>query len=211
MQTGTDLLLSSAYLAPVAYYAALYAAGRAFEERCDHYVKQTYRNRCIIAGANGPLSLTLPVVRKGNNQPMADVELSRHGDWPHLHWNALVSAYENSPYFEFYADDFRPFYEHPPRRLIDFNEGLRRLVCDLLQLTPDVRPTLAYAPAPDGLLDLRERISPKARTPLPCAEYYQVFRTRHGFLPGLSIADLLFNMGPESRLVLRRTAELLPF
>lgn len=209
MTPGTDLLLSSAYLAPVPYYAALYAGGRIFEERCDHYVKQTYRNRCVIAGANGPLALTLPVVRKGNNQPMAEVELSTHGDWQHLHWNALVSAYENSPYFEYYADDFRPLYELPPHRLIDFNAALRDVVCDLLQLTPDIRPTRTYEARPEGLLDLRERISPKARTPLPCAEYYQVFRTRHGFLPGLSIADLLFNMGPESRLVLRRTAEML--
>lgn len=207
MQTGTPVLLPTAYLAPVAHYAAIYAAGEVREERCEHYVKQTYRNRCVIAGANGPLALTLPVVRKGNNQPVAGVELSTHGDWQRLHWNALVSAYENSPYFEFYADEFRPLYEAPPRLLTDFNAALRDVVLDLLGLAPRIVTTTRYEAAPEGVIDLRSRISPKSREPLPCAPYYQVFRARHGFLPGLSIADLLFNMGPESRLVLRRTAE----
>lgn len=203
------VLLTSAYLAPVRYYSKLYAAPRAFEERCEYYVKQTYRNRCIIAGPEGPQALTLPVEHGGGARPLTrDIRLSDHGNWRHVHWNALASAYEKSPYFEYYADDFRPFYERRFTFLVDFNAGLRDLVCDLLQLHPDITVTTSYADAAAlGADDFRETIRPKLSAaddpsfrPLP---YWQVFAGRTGFLPDLSIVDLLFNMGPEARLVLR--------
>ncbi len=203
------VLLTSAYLAPVHYYTKLYAADRVVEERHDHYVKQTYRNRCVIAGPSGPLSLTIPVEGSlSPRRPTCDVRISDHGNWRHLHWNALVSAYDNSPFFEYYADDFRPFYERRYDFLVDFNDDLRRTVCGLLGLDVPVCPTESYieAPAPDEA-DFRESIRPKRPYaddagfhPVP---YYQVFASRQGFLSNLSIVDLLFNMGPEARLVLR--------
>ena len=205
------VLLTSAYLAPVQYFTKLYAAPYVVEERCDHYVKQTYRNRCVIAGPDGPLPLTIPIGHTDTPKPATrDIRISDHGNWRHLHWTALVSAYDNSPYFFYYADDFAALYERRYEFLVDFNEALQQLVCRLLDLRPDVRPTTAYADAGAlGVEDLRETIRPKAGfandphfTPAP---YYQVFRQRHGFLPNLSIADLLFNMGPESRLVLRQS------
>lgn len=203
-----EYLLSSAYLAPVQYYCKLYAARKVYEERCDNYIKQTYRNRCVIATANGPLSLTIPVVRKGNNQPMRDVEISDHGRWTELHWNAIVSAYEQSPYFEYYADDFRPFYEKPFHFLVDFNEALQSLVCSLLNIEIDIEHTTTYLKeAESGVQDFRTIVSPKQSLEAdpafkPCP-YYQVFLMRHGFMPNMSIIDLLFNMGPESRRILR--------
>lgn len=204
------VILTSAYLAPVQYFTKLYAAPYIVEERAEHYVKQTYRNRCLIAGPSGALALTLPVEHNYSCRPATrDIRLSEHGNWRHLHRTALVSAYENSPFFEYYADDILPFYDRPFRFLVDFNEALQRIVCDLLDLHPDVRPTAAYAIPGPGEDDLRETIRPKADTggdpgfrPAP---YYQVFADRTGFLPNLSIADLLFNMGPESRIVLRRS------
>ena len=205
------LLLPSVYLGPVSCYACLYAAERAVEDRGEHYVKQTYRNRCYIATPQGPQALALPVERAlGSHTPMRDLRLSDHGNWPHQHWNALVSAYENSPYFEYYADDFRPLYEKPATYLVDFNEALRQTVCSLLALSCVVTPSDDYVSEPGpGTLDLRGVLTPKRSvTTAPAfraVPYYQVFRERTGFLPDLSIVDLLFNLGPESRLILRKS------
>ena len=205
------VLLSSAYLPPIQYFARLYAADQILAERCDHYVKQTYRNRTVIASSNGPLALTIPIVRTGeNNQSMRDLRISDHGRWHRLHWTALVSAYEQSPYFPYYEDDFRHFYEEPYEYLIDFNDALQAKICELLMLTPDIRPTTEYVktPAPE-IEDCRDLIRPKVSfsedARFRIVPYYQVFQSRLGFLPNLSIVDLLFNMGPESRLVLKKS------
>lgn len=206
----STIYLSSAYLAPVEYYTKLLAYDRVYIEQYDNYQKQTYRNRCTIAAPDGPLALSVPTVKPPTPKClMRDIRISDHGNWRHLHWNALSSAYNHTPYFEYYKDDFRPFYEQKYEFLIDFNEALCRLVCSLIDIqprmerTPDYRPTLA--PGED---DFRERIHPKKE---PAQEdpdfhprpYYQVFQERLGFLPNLSIVDLLFNMGPESLLLLR--------
>ena len=205
------LILSSAYLAPVQYYAHLYAAGRAVEDRYEHYVKQTYRNRCYIATPDGPLALTIPVERGGAaGRAMRDMRISDHGNWRHLHWNALTSAYESSPYFEYYADDFRPLYEHSYRYLVDFNAALQQTILDLLDLQPQIVQAEAYVENLTGAdTDLRPLLTPKAPAGIDTRfvprPYWQVFAERTGFLPNLSMADLLFNMGPESRLVLKNS------
>ena len=203
------IVVSSAYLAPVQYYAHLYAADSVVEDRYEHFVKQTYRNRAYIATPDGPQPLTIPVVRSGaTHTATRDIRISDHGNWRHLHWNALVSAYENSPFFEYYADDFRPLYERPFDFLVDFNEALEHTVLDLLALDKPITLAESYvAEIGEGVLDLRNVISPKAPAdadPLFRAQpYYQVFAERTGFQPNLSIVDLLFNYGNESRLILR--------
>lgn len=204
------VLLSSAYWAPVQYYTKLLAYRKVWVEVHEHYVKQTFRNRCIIASPNGTQSLTVPIVKQDSDKcPIKDIRISDHGNWRHLHWNALESAYRNTPFFEYYADDFLPFYTTKWEFLIDFNEAIRRKVCELIDLAPDVSQTPSFGMT-DGCMpcdDFRMSISPKAVhgadagfSPVP---YYQVFREKHGFLPNLSVADLLFNMGPESILVLQ--------
>lgn len=206
-------ILTSAYLAPIQYFTYLYAAPKVVIETCDHYVKQTYRNRCIISGPNGVQALTVPIEKPAfGKSAVRDIRISDHGNWRHLHWNALQSSYERSPFFEYYADDIRPFYEKRIEFLLDFNEGLQHTVLDLLDLKPTVQLTERYLEVPSAeMVDLRERISPKhdwqedaVFHPHP---YYQVFAHKHGFLPNLSIADLLFNMGPEARLVLKKSWE----
>ena len=201
-------LLSSAYWAPVQYYAKLYAYPEVWMEAHEHYVKQTWRNRCLIAAPGGTQALTVPVVKPAADKcPMKDIRISDHGNWRHLHWNALEAAYGNSPFFEFYADDFRPFYTQKWDFLFDFNEAIRRKVCELLDLQTEVHPTVAYGLTDVPVDDFRNAISPKvpfeADADFVSRPYYQVFREKHGFLPGLSVADLLFNMGPEALLVLR--------
>ena len=203
------VLLTSAYLPPVQYFSKLYASPCIYLETYEHYVKQTYRNRALIAGPNGVQALTIPVEHEYSKRPATrDIRLSDHGNWQHLHRNALQSAYEGSPYFEYYADDILPIYDREHRFLVDFNAGFLHTICDLLNLKPNLLQTEAYADAQAlGAEDFREAIRPKISHSIDKTfhpvEYYQVFRQKHGFLENLSIIDLLFNMGPESRLILR--------
>ena len=203
------VLLTSAYLPPVQYFSKLYASPCIYLETYEHYVKQTYRNRALIAGPNGVQALTIPVEHEYSKRPATrDIRLSDHGNWQHLHRNALQSAYEGSPYFEYYADDILPIYDREHRFLVDFNAGFLHTICDLLNLKPNLLQTEAYADAQAlGAEDFREAIRPKISHSIDktfrSVEYYQVFRQKHGFLENLSIIDLLFNMGPESRLILR--------
>ena len=204
--------LSSAYLAPVEYYTKLLAYDRVCIEQHDHYIKQTYRNRCTIAAPDGELALSIPTVKPASLKcPMCDIRISDHGNWRHLHWNAIESAYIPTPFFEYYKDDFRPFYKKKYEFLADFNEELCHLVCSLIDIQPVMERTSEYKTgfAP-GEADFRERIHPKKDFSLEDPDfspqpYYQVFQERLGFLPNLSIIDLLFNMGPESLLVLQQS------
>ncbi len=197
--------LSTAYLAPVEYYAKLYQFKTARVERMENYLKQSYRNRCIIAAANGPMSLTVPVEKGEAIKCLTkDIRISDHGNWRHLHWNTLVSAYNMSPFFPYYADDFAPFYEKHFEFLYDFNEALRQLICRLIDLDVEVEGTSDYLFEVDN--DYREGIRPRHPAPDPefqAVPYYQVFKEKFGFIPNLSIVDLLFNMGPESLIVLK--------
>lgn len=219
------------YFGPVQWYQKLHRHQTVFIEQHDSYVKQTYRNRCVIATANGLQALTVPVERTANIFDTTaaavsagtsgitaaatcascnDIRISDHGNWRHLHWHALMSAYSETPFFEYYADDIRPFFEQRWDRLYDFDMAICHKMCELLDICPDIRQTTEYVRADDvtpasGLLDLRDTINPKH--PLPDADfiprrYYQVFERKHGFQPNLSILDLLFNMGPESILYL---------
>lgn len=207
------MLLSSAYLAPVQYYAKLLqsAGGIAYIEACDSYIKQTYRNRCMIVDANGPLALTIPTEKSEEGHClMKDIRISDHGNWRHRHWNALEAAYRHTPFFLYYEDDFRPFYEQKIESLYDFNLSLTRLICNLIGIDVRLLPTTEYVSVcmPD-IEDFRESIHPKHDwlndTTFSPKEYYQVFKGKHGFIPNMSIADLLFNMGPESILVLHES------
>ena len=195
------VLLSTAYLAPVEYYRMLANAEQVIIETADNYIKQTYRNRCVIASANGLQTLSIPVVKPDSPKCLTkDIRIADHAEWQHLHWHAIVSAYNSSPFFEYYADDFRPFYEKKTEFLFDFNERLRELVCSLLDIVPKLTYSTEYIRVlpPDGQ-DLREAIHPKkpllTRHLLP---YYQVFEQKWGFQANLSIIDLLFNRGPEA-------------
>jgi hypothetical protein len=203
-------LFSTAYFAPIQYYWHWRRSKESYVEACEHYIKQTWRNRCIIGTANGPMTLSLPVEGNVEKTSIKDVRLSNHGNWQHLHWNSIESAYNSSPFFEYYADDLRPFFERRPGFLFDFNEEIREKMCELMEIESSANRTTAFIPEqeiPDGWIDLRNIIHPKKNTeladPLFKSEpYYQVFDRKFGFQPNLSILDLLFNMGPEAILYL---------
>lgn len=202
-----QVLLSNAYLAPVRYYSVLYRFQHITIEQHCHYQKQTYRNRCQIATANGIQTLSVPIEKPETLKCLTkDIRIASHGNWQHLHWNAIVSAYNSSPFFEYYEDDFRPFYEKDFSFLVDFNENLREMICRLLDIDVQVEYSSEYEAAFQGF-DLREAIHPKREyegevPDIPLQPYYQVFQEKFGFQENLSIVDLLFNMGPESMLFL---------
>jgi len=198
-----SVLLSSAYLPPVSFFTAINSGGDVLIEQYDNYCKQTYRNRCRIATANGIQALTIPIVKADTpKQLMKDVRISDHGEWRRQHWNALESAYMNSPFFMYYQDDFRPFYEKKYEFLIDFNTELTLRIMELAGIEKPVKLTESYNRNTDNILDLRNLIEPAKTEPQNPIEYWQVFKQKYGFIGNLSAVDLLFNMGPEFPLYL---------
>lgn len=216
MQTA---LLSSTYFGPIQWYQKLFRYQRCIVEQHDNFIKQTYRNRCVISATQGVQALSIPVepapqTSVSGKVAMKDVRISDHGNWRHLHWNALLSAYGESPFFEYYEDDIRPFFENQYTFLLDFNMETTAKMCELLDIEPNIVLSEEYLSADaltqssangDVVSDFRDAIRPKR--PLEDPEfspkpYYQVFSQKHGFLPNLSILDLLFNEGNESVLFL---------
>ena len=200
--TSNRVLLSTTYFGPIQWYQKLYRAEHVIIEQWESFQKQTYRNRCLIATTNGIQALTVPV-EHSDSQLIKDIRLSDHGNWRHLHWNALQSAYGESPYFEYYQDDIRPFFEKRWVYLLDFNEAIRQKMCELIDIQPEVTYNTRYM-ADCGSLDMddfRSAINPKHPIQDDDFEtkcYYQVYQMKHGFISNLSVLDLLFNMGPES-------------
>ena len=207
----TTALLQTTYFGPVQWYQKLKRYDHCVIEQYDSYQKQTYRNRCVIATANGLQALTVPV----DHSPLTidhvqckDLRISDHNQWRRVHWNALQSAYSESPFFEYYADDIRPFFEQKYEFLIDFNEAIRQKMCELL----DIETSVSYSSGfrvqgsgfrvqGSGFMDFREVIHAKHPQDDPEFQprsYWQVFQHRYGFQPNLSILDLLFCMGPEA-------------
>jgi hypothetical protein len=194
-------LLSTTFFGPVQWYQKLYRYDEVFIENNDSYQKQTYRNRCLIATTNGVQALTVPVTieHAGDTET---IRISDHGNWRHQHWQALCSAYGDSPFFQYYEDDLRPFFTGKWEFLRDFNEAIRQQMCILLDIQPKVMLTPHYQKGDDmtDCDDYREVIRPKHPLPDPDfspQRYYQVYERKHGFLPNMSILDLLCNMGPE--------------
>ena len=141
-------LLQTTYFGPIQWYQKLYRYDQTLIEQYDSYQKQTYRNRCVIATANGLQALTVPVEhnvqRSMFNVQCKDLRISDHNQWRRVHWNALQSAYSESPFFDYYADDIRPFFEKKYEFLVDFNEAIRQTVCDLLDIQPKVEYTSSF-------------------------------------------------------------------
>lgn len=196
------MLLSTTTFGPVSFYRKIaQAEGKAYIDPRENFRKQTDRNRYRIATATGPQTLSIPV-EGSKHANIRDIRISDHNNWRHLHWQALCTAYGSSPFFEYYADDIEPFFHKRSEEdnaqnrydhslLFDYNMDIIETLCPLLGIeTPQITTE-------EGC-----RIEEYAGLePVP---YYQVFQSRQGFLPDMSILDLLFNMGPESILVLLR-------
>ena len=201
--------LTSAYLPPIHYFCKLFHFPEVVIEQHCNYVKQTYRSRCNIATSHGVMALTIPVERTAETKNLTrDIRMADHGNWRHLHWQAIVSAYNNTPFFEYYRDDFEPFYDKKFDFLFDFNNELLRILMQHLDIETPVLFSGSYEKElRANSFDFRETIHPKKDYLLDAdfhpVSYYQVFERQLGFQPNMSIIDLLFNCGPESVLILR--------
>lgn len=207
-------LLSISYLGPVQYFSKFLLHPVKIIEQYDHYIKQTYRNRCNIMGANGVLPLSIPVLKGQTHKSFVrDIRIDHNKKWQKLHWRSIESAYRHSPFFEYYMDEFLPFYEHRFDFLLDFNAALLEIILPSL----DIEKTQTYSRefiVADGekFTDYREAIHPKrdlSSDPFfSPVSYQQVFAERFGFKANLSIIDLLFNEGPNARSVLEQCIAL---
>lgn len=193
------ILLSVAYLPPIGWFSLLLKYPVIIEKH-ETYLRQSYRNRCLIYSERGILPLSVPVTRpNGNHSLTSAVQIYNNGKWYLKHWRAIRSAYENSPYFLYYKDDLKPFYNGSFNHLFQFDMQLIEKLCVLMEIHPQINFTKTFEKEPSDSLDLRDTFSPKRISSFSQPEYIQVFADRHGFIPGLSVLDLLFNLGPESK------------
>lgn len=142
--TLTPALLSTTYFGPIQWYQKLHRHKPCLIERHESFIKQTYRNRMVIATANGAQTLSIPVTHD-DSMLITDIRISDHANWRHVHWNALASAYGESAFFEYYQDDIRPFFEQKWEFLYDFNEAIMYKMIELLDLRVDVGATEAIS------------------------------------------------------------------
>ncbi|MGP2550342.1 WbqC family protein [Mucilaginibacter rubeus] len=188
------------YLPPVDYFVQLNAyKPDILIEREEHFPKQTYRNRANIYSPDGVLALVVPVIKGSKNHTkVKDVKISYDFMWQRLHWQSLQACYRRSAYFEFYEDDFAPFYEKQITYLFDYNQELLKLLLKLTKIKTELNYTNEYQAEYPNLHDFRFSIHPKKESEMQQKPYFQVFEDRKGFMKNLSIIDLLFNQGPQT-------------
>lgn len=203
-------LITSFYAGNVLYYSTLMHYTDLIVDVYQHYEKQTFRNRCQIVTANGVMDLIIPIEKPHGTKTIdKDIKIVQN-NWQKIHWGALEAAYRQSPFFMYYEDDLRPFYHHKYTYLVDYNQALQSCLCSLIGISPRLSQSTAYL-SPQNEHDFRNTIHPKHAL---CDErfrsipYYQVFEQKHGFIPNMSILDLLFNMGNESILILQKSFAL---
>lgn len=245
-------LLCTSYLPPIAYMAVLAHHDFAIIERCETFPKQTLRNRCIIATANGKMPLTVPVVRiNGNHTLTADMQICYHENWQTMHWRAICSAYNSAPYFLYYKDPLEKIFATQYNQLLDMNQDLLIMLLKMLKIecristsedfypiiAKDKKPTITdgkktvnangkgfvntddkdnlhsaphvyWSATPqqrDNIIDLRDEFSIKRPySSIDFPTYSQVFDDKLGFMPNLSILDLIYNLGPEAKSYLQK-------
>lgn len=201
------VLLSTAFCPPVEYFAVLAGYSSVFIDSGENYQKQTWRNRCRILTGSGPQDLMVPVVH-GSGRAITEIQVEYTTPWVVKFERAVASAYDSSPFFEFYRDEFFAILDSHPATLWELNSRITKWICRKIGI-PKGECTSAAA-----LLDLRDAIHPKRPNTILAdmglgRPYWQVFRERFGFTPGLSVLDLLFNEGPDSILWLQRPKKVL--
>ena len=193
-------LLPISYLGPMEYYSAILQSEEIFIEIKEHFIKQSFRNRCTIMGANGSQTLTIPKERKSSDKTLiSDISISNKDNWQKSHWQSIISSYNSSPFFEYYKDEILPFYNTKHNNLFDFNLKLTKTILELMQVKNKLNFTSKFQKEFNGLDFRSSKFIFNNQE-----EYQQVFCEKHSFIPNLSILDVLFNLGPETTSYLER-------
>lgn len=206
-----EVLLSTAYFPPAEYFSLIAKSRRVILERCENYHRQTYRNRCIILGANGSLPLIVPVLRGSfHKTPISGLEIDESKRWREQHLRSITSAYAAAPFFEYYFDLIRDVITRQYSFLFDLNTAALGAVCDALGLGVQIDYTHRFEPEGSPENDYRYCITPKRPSGMAGYSdipYTQVFGERFGFTRRMSIIDLLLNNGPGTRALLLRSLD----
>jgi hypothetical protein len=206
------VLLSTAYFPPISWMALALKFDGVIVENHETYPKQTYRNRSRIATSSGILNLTIPVNRiLGNHTKTNEICIDYSQGWQALHWRSIVTAYNKSPYFLFYRDIFEPLFSAEHKLLTTFNSTVLTSVLKALQINNfQIIATKQYAKETEHP-DFRNKVQPKDKhnglIALEFPRYIQTFEEKHGFIPDLSIIDLLFNVGPQALPYLKKVGD----
>ncbi|PRP66564.1 WbqC family protein [Nonlabens agnitus] len=201
-----SLIIHPSYFVDVESLVHIYHCDQILVDASDSYVKQTYRSRCYIAAANGPLTLNIPIVHDGKQSSTLykDVLIDLSQPWASNHLKSITSAYKSSPYYEYYEDDLIELYQDIPEKLMEWNIKTMQWLLSQLNLATDLNFTDDYQS--DELATYL--ITAKKKSDLDIKPYMQVFQEKHGFLHPLSGLDLLFNLGPSSRAYLKSISPL---
>jgi len=188
-------ILPTTYLPPISYLRKCMQSEKIIIDQYEHFIKQTFRSRCNIYGPNGLQRLVIPVIHKNLfRTPMKDVRISFDSPWNMIHWKSICSAYRNSPFFEYYEEDFQKIFHRPSEFLFEFNHDLLQLIFRIFKIKTDVSFAHSYEKIYVGMEDLRNSFDP-GQVIEKIEPYHQVFSDRHGFISDLSCIDLLFNAG----------------
>lgn len=202
------IVLHPAYF-PNAITMACLVQNEVVWEVCDNYQKQTYRNRCIISNDRGRQMLNIPIQhtgRSGGRQQTQMVKPEDNYHWQRLHWRSLETAYRSAPYFEYYEEELKDFFNCSHNNLLNLNLASIELLCQLINCNFIKSTTSVFSIEHPDLIDARFLISAKSNPIIKLPQYPQVFEERHGFIPDLSVLDLLFNEGPNSLTYLKAIA-----
>ncbi len=193
------LLIDNQYFPTISFYYTLLNNTNINIVEYENFKKSTFRNRCIITGSNGPITLSVPL-KSGRNQKslFRSVEISYTEDWQKRHWRSLLACYSRSPFFEYYQLSLYGLFCLKEKFLFDYNLKVQEKLAFLFKV--DLPTCLNMRPKPgDTFTDLRDSYTPQnfrdAKIP---GEYVQVFGEKTGFIPNLSILDLICNLGPEA-------------
>ena len=203
IQIEHPVILSTAYFPNIQYISKLLAHKEAIIDIHETYLKQSYRNRCAIYGANGKQELSIPIIKPfGNKSKTKDILIEYDTNWMQVHWRAIVSAYNRSPFFEFFEHELHVLFTEKVKYLVDFNFKALRIIGHSLDHSFNLSFSESYLTAEPGN-DFRTTIHPKRRLQKPDPTfnpgcYYQVFQPKLGFIENLSFIDLMFNEGPQA-------------
>jgi len=203
-----SILLSTSYIPPISIISACLGSEKVIIEGFETYTKQTCRNHCVIYGPNGPQILSIPVYKVyGNHTMVKDIQISYTNPWQKIHWRSIETAYNNSPFFLYYRDHFEPFYRKRFDLLLELNTELLKVIFKILGSEKEIELTDHYSKQPNDLLDKRNLVRRKMDfSKISFPEYQQPFIPKFGFLPNLSVIDLIFNLGPEASDYIRASA-----